>query len=155
MPTWCLQCGIEHNNNLAVGRDEDGEPACAMHATKSFQEINRAQRPAVQPETSKTMSNEEKLCPGVLGKPCPATKMISARKEVCGACYARGYYHMKNGAKTKREARAVAPKKAHRKPAAVPEIGLQSTLGDLQVIKAKLLTDLNAVDTVLALLGKA
>jgi len=28
--TWCLQCGIEHKNSLAVGTDEDGEPACAL-----------------------------------------------------------------------------------------------------------------------------
>jgi hypothetical protein len=32
MPTYCVQCGVEHHPRTAVGVDEDGQPACAGHA---------------------------------------------------------------------------------------------------------------------------
>jgi hypothetical protein len=31
MPTYCVQCGVEHQARTAVGVDEDGQPACAAH----------------------------------------------------------------------------------------------------------------------------
>lgn len=31
---WCLQCGSEGRPELAVGVDEDGEPACVFHRVK-------------------------------------------------------------------------------------------------------------------------
>jgi outer membrane biosynthesis protein TonB len=31
---WCLQCGEESRPQPSVGVDEDGEPACMMHAVK-------------------------------------------------------------------------------------------------------------------------
>ena len=33
--TWCLQCGATSRPEVAIGVDEDGEPACGLHADKS------------------------------------------------------------------------------------------------------------------------
>ena len=34
--TWCHECGIERKAVLAVGKDEDGAPACLEHAQRSL-----------------------------------------------------------------------------------------------------------------------
>jgi hypothetical protein len=33
--TWCLKCGEEGHPVVAIGADEDGEPACHGHAAKT------------------------------------------------------------------------------------------------------------------------
>ena len=136
---WCLQCGVKHELNVAVGQDEDGEPACRMHAIKSDV------KSAVQPEKSKAM--ETKLCPGVLGKPCQ--KEIGARAEVCGACYARRLYHQnkKRGGKTKAtKSPAAQPRKAAKADGSPASYGPGAI--DLGALKAKLLAQLAAIELV-------
>jgi len=34
--TWCIQCGVEKRATLAVGKDEEGAPACVQHAQRKL-----------------------------------------------------------------------------------------------------------------------
>jgi hypothetical protein len=36
--SWCQQCGVANRPEVAIGVDEDGDPACAMHAVKGNKE---------------------------------------------------------------------------------------------------------------------
>lgn len=156
---WCMQCGTENQPRLAVGMDDEGEPACVAHKVKTFEEINRgtpreAKPVAVQPETSKPMNrvnpDEMRQCPGVLGKPCDV--LIGPRKEVCGKCYARRLYHQgKNGA-TKPKVKA-KPAKKFVGPEAIVDVSIPLGDSPLATLKARLQLDLAAVEAVERLLG--
>jgi hypothetical protein len=134
---WCLQCGVKHELSAAEGVDEDGEPACRMHAVKT-PNVN-------QPETSKAMGTVSK---GILPR---------ANCKVCGKEVAEkqmGNHMRRHGGDS-----APKPKRAYRRRAVAgvtPRENLQSTaLGDLETLRANLARQLTAVETVLQLLGKA
>jgi hypothetical protein len=101
------------------------------------------------------MNDEAKLertCPGY-GAACGAK--IGARAELCSKCFARRWYAKKQSAA---KAAVKSPKKSRSKKAekaSVATVASISTDCDLATLKAKLLRELEAVDTVLALLNQA
>ncbi|HLK53981.1 MAG TPA: hypothetical protein VKU42_11035, partial [Candidatus Angelobacter sp.] len=48
---WCLQCGLNGQPVKAIGKDDDGEDACAAHCTKR-------QPVKAQPEKSKAVTKK-------------------------------------------------------------------------------------------------
>lgn len=43
MSEWCFQCGVAQKPERAIGWDEDGEPACALHSVKAKKPFNLEQ----------------------------------------------------------------------------------------------------------------
>lgn len=41
MAEWCVQCGVDHKPMMAIGLDEDGEPACLVHQARGHQAEDR------------------------------------------------------------------------------------------------------------------
>lgn len=49
MSEWCFQCGVAAKPERAVGWDEDGEPACAMHSVKAKRPFSLAAHDELAP----------------------------------------------------------------------------------------------------------
>jgi hypothetical protein len=67
--SYCLKCGEQGQPQRAVGLDEDGEAACAMHSAKARIPANLESVDSVVPSRLQTakeektdMANESKLC---------------------------------------------------------------------------------------------
>lgn len=56
---WCQRCAVETSNPIAaVGKDEDGEPACHAHAVKPPAMVVPQGETASQPETREPVRTE-------------------------------------------------------------------------------------------------
>lgn len=156
MANWCLQCAIEHKAYAAVGLDEDGEPACAVHAKREpakfdeafidsrFQQLRepappkRVEPAAVKPapRQEKTEMFTKKQCIDC-GTEFTATGNAAKRCEDCKAA------SKASAKKTTRKKTAKRAEPANEQPASTP----------LAALKAKLQRELAAIETVEGLLG--
>jgi hypothetical protein len=161
MTTWCMQCATAgvRAANVAVGVDDDGEPACSMHAVKRNDvevQTNKAkldairrpapvtQRQIAQPVKENIM-NEQRFCKCGCGTEVPASNRFS---------YINGH----RARKPHGHAKLGRPKKAVVEAAAVPGIKAPKaqslpTLVDLAALRAKLHAQLAAIDLIEGAIG--
>ena len=149
---WCMQCGELNRLEPAIGLDEDGEPACSMHAVKrndvevstskaKLDAIRRpapgAQRPIAQPVKEKPM-DPVRICKCGCGTEVPASNRFSY---ISGHRARKPHGHAKLG----------RPKKA---AIATAELGMKapiadsSSMVDLGKLKCDLLAKLAAIELI-------
>lgn len=122
MPAWCFQCGVNGTPEQAIGWDEDGEPACAMHCVKAkrpphFEDVSRGSTHGLAPERV-----AEKSSPIIPAAPSPV--QTSAKEKTmndkrtcscgCGGELRGRWPYLKGHNQTGGGATVSAPKKARK-----------------------------------------
>jgi hypothetical protein len=86
MSEWCFQCGVDSKPERAVGWDEDGEPACALHRVKAARPFNLPAPVALPPVMAEPMVVKVKpaAAPSPVQTSAKEKVMIPQKKCACG-----------------------------------------------------------------------
>ena len=119
--SWCLQCGSKGSPERAIGVDDEGEPACAMHRSrpefnqdfvdkqmKQFK-IDSVEPAKLSPPQATKETADMKVCAGFEGEVCTRELPDKNSSGMCTRHYARMTYR-KTHPKVKRDVLLKSPK---------------------------------------------